>query len=479
MSVNARSFRDMSELVVDDLEAVRTMQPSFRPAVRLAGTVTPRVIRNEQTRRVLREVIKGSAWTCLDCRAKAQSRGFKKLSSDGDVARRSFSTTVRRRDETHNAGLKKPIDPRAAIASTANARSNDTEAATDSSTLPSYVEKQRWQFSKDTTQIIDRLLARASIAGQHINVYTGTDYSGIEALRNKITMQEETVRAVHRAVDNAKANHHKTIADQAGAQKEIVGLLERKSSWAPNDLETYMSLVRSEHLNDQSVQTAKDTLRIAERELEDARSLLERLERKQYHEEQIWSDTIRRNSTWLTFGLMGVNILLLLTQIAIFEPMRRRRIVRDVKSALDERTIHKHTDEVMAERRGGVVEQQVDEVVQPASTLIEDIEGAAQVADVSVASQAGIRPRSMEAGETALAAGEVLPEEAVEVVDSVIPSVDAPALTSWETYQTAFHELFSERLVQLKQVELTTIALQGAATGAAVISLLVLVLRPK
>ncbi|KAK4574695.1 sensitivity to high expression protein she9 [Recurvomyces mirabilis] len=452
MSVNARSSKDMSELVVNDLEAT-----SFRCAVRLAGTVTPRAIRNEQTRGVLGQVIKGSAWTCLDCKAKAQSRGFKKLMS---------------KNETHNAGSKRPIDPNEATTSTANARSTSTEPATDSSTLPSHVEKQRWQFSKDTTQLIDRLLARASIAGQHINVYTGTDYSGIEALRNKITTQEETVRAVHRAVDDAKSNHHKTISDQAGEQKEIVGLLERKSGWAPNDLERYMSLVRSEHLNDQSVQTARDTLRIAERELEDARSLLERLERKQYHEEQIWSDTIRRNSTWLTFGLMGVNILLLLTQIAIFEPMRRRRIVRDVKSALDERTIHKHPNEVGAAQGGAVAAKQVDEVVQPAGTLIEDIEGAAQVAEVSVGPQAGSEPSDPEAVE-------FLPVEPVEVVDSVIPPLGGPAMTSWETYQAAFHDLFSERSIQLKQVELTTIALQGAATGAAVIGLLVLVLRPK
>jgi sensitive to high expression protein 9, mitochondrial len=46
-----------------------------------------------------------------------------------------------------------------------------------------------------------------------------------------------------------------------------------------------------------------------------------------YHEEQIWSDKIRRASTWGTFLLMGVNLFLFgVVQIGL-EPWRRRRLV--------------------------------------------------------------------------------------------------------------------------------------------------------
>jgi sensitive to high expression protein 9 len=96
-----------------------------------------------------------------------------------------------------------------------------------------------------------------------------------------------------------------------------------------------MALIRSEHINDQAVREAKDAVANAENALEDARAQLEKRERAQYHEEQIWSDTIRRNSTWVTFGLMGVNIFLLLLSLAILEPWRRRRMVREIKNALD------------------------------------------------------------------------------------------------------------------------------------------------
>ena len=61
---------------------------------------------------------------------------------------------------------------------------------------------------------------------------------------------------------------------------EIVSLLERKSSWSPSDLERYMTLVRSEHLDEQAVQKAKEDLAEAERDLEDGRAMLEKLERK-------------------------------------------------------------------------------------------------------------------------------------------------------------------------------------------------------
>ena len=96
-----------------------------------------------------------------------------------------------------------------------------------------------------------------------------------------------------------------------------------------------MSLIRSEHINDKAVKEAKDAVEAAENALEEARSYLEKRERAQYHEEQIWSDTIRRNSTWVTFGLMGVNIFLLLLSLLILEPWRRRRMVREIKSSLE------------------------------------------------------------------------------------------------------------------------------------------------
>lgn len=323
--------------------------------------------------------------------------------------------------------------------------------------------------------LMDDLLARASVASQHINAYTGTDFSGIEALRKEIVDQEQKVRRYRKDVDESKASHHEAHANQTSAQREIVGLLERKSSWSPTDLERYMSLVRSEHLNERDVQIAKDNLATAERNLEDARSLMERLERKQYHEEQIWSDTIRRNSTWVTFGLMGVNILLLLTQITIFEPNRRKKIVRDVKAALDEKTL--------ALQPGVVVEKQMEAVapteeVVPGETQavpsqpLEDLLPAKEEVVPQTPSPAVVEMLSAEPGDVA----EVL--RVAKDLPAPAPPAEGIVRATLETYQETLRDLFSERIVQVKKVDVTNAALQGAASGVAVMGVLFLLFRP-
>jgi sensitive to high expression protein 9, mitochondrial len=391
---------------------------------------------------------------CIACRLKAQRWYAQNARALVPIARHrgSFATSRRYSDD-------RPRDQTA-----------------DAANLPSHVEGRRWQLSKDATKLLDNLLARASVAGQHINVYTGTDYSGIEALRSKIKEQEQKVKDLHSTVDYRKAAHHEAFNSQASAQREIVSLLERKSSWSPTDLERYMSLVRSEHINDQAVQAAKDNLAIAERELEDARSLLEKLERKQYHEEQIWSDTIRRNSTWVTFGLMGVNIVLLLAQLLIFEPYRRRRIVREVKSALDEKTVHTTPSSV---------ERQIDDVVRPTGVQVEGVEDTARTLPPAQQplDDLLVTDERSSPSQATLAAGKTLPAEAAEVVPAGTADGSSnqtfAASRTWQAYQAALRDLFSERLIEIKKVELTTAALQGAATGVAAMGLLLVLLRPR
>jgi len=316
---------------------------------------------------------------------------------------------------------------------------------------------------------------------------------------------EQLVKAAHADVNAAKVAYTTSYSQQAASQKEVVGLLERKHSWSAADLERYMSLIRSEHLNEQAVQAAKEHLANTERHLEDARGKLEKKERKQYHEEQIWSDTIRRNSTWVTFGLMGLNIFLLLANLVIFEPWRRRRIVREIKTALDEKT-------TQVPSLAPVAEAEIDEVVEPVQKPLEKIEE--HVVETIQAAAAEVMPETaievapdaqpeaaagseVTVGETPLAAGEVLPEEAVEVSDPaaainefVEKTVEEPIqraepenweerLALWKEvihakltlYKAKLQDLFSERQVTVKRIDVTTIALEGAAAGVALVGL--------
>ena len=334
---------------------------------------------------------------------------------------------------------------------------------------------------------MDNFLTKATLASQQINTYTGTDFSGIEALRNEIVAQEKQVKARHAAVTAQKDKHMEAHVKQASSQKEIVSLLERKSSWLPSDLERYMTLVRSEHLDEQAVQKAKEDLAEAERDLEDTRAMLEKLERKQYHEEQIWSDTIRRNSTWVTIGLMGVNIFLLLAQIIFFEPYRRRKIVREMKEALDERGMA--GPGVLQAASPSEVMKQVAEAEKPKEVPVEVVETEAKAEPVPVAVQPVETAAPVEAAPVAAVEPVSSIEESTLAADPS-PVEQAPVsiwkqlelATSWEQRleisKAAFFDLFSERVVQLKQVDVTTIALQGAASGIAAMGVLFLLLRP-
>lgn len=55
--------------------------------------------------------------------------------------------------------------------------------------LPSHQERQRSNFEKRLTALMDELLPKIAVVTQKVNTYTGTDYSGVEALRREIQEQ--------------------------------------------------------------------------------------------------------------------------------------------------------------------------------------------------------------------------------------------------------------------------------------------------
>ena len=55
--------------------------------------------------------------------------------------------------------------------------------------LPSHQERQGSNIEKRFTALMDELLPKIAVVTQKVNTYTGTDYSGIEALRREIKEQ--------------------------------------------------------------------------------------------------------------------------------------------------------------------------------------------------------------------------------------------------------------------------------------------------
>lgn len=60
--------------------------------------------------------------------------------------------------------------------------------------LPSHQERLRSNFEKRFTALMDELLPKIAVVTQKVNTYTGTDYSGVEALRREI--QEQGMHAL-------------------------------------------------------------------------------------------------------------------------------------------------------------------------------------------------------------------------------------------------------------------------------------------
>lgn len=68
-------------------------------------------------------------------------------------------------------------------------RPDSDEPSTSDATLPSHAANQRWQVSQRLQTTMDHVLSKAASASRRLNIYTGTDYTGIEALRRAIIDQ--------------------------------------------------------------------------------------------------------------------------------------------------------------------------------------------------------------------------------------------------------------------------------------------------
>ncbi|KAL9637174.1 MAG: hypothetical protein Q9164_002362 [Protoblastenia rupestris] len=300
---------------------------------------------------------------------------------------------------------------------------------------------------------MDHMQSNIFIAGQRLNDLTG--YSGIEALKKDIEQQELLVKSTRESLQEAREAYSKAISQRSSSQREVNDLLQRKQAWDPTDLERFTSLYRSDHANEQAEASAHERLTQMERRSEEAAAKLSASILARYHEEQIWSDKIRRMSTWGTWGLMGVNVLLFLVfQIGV-EPWRRKRLVKGFEQKVAE-----------ALGREGAVTQ----ATTAATVAVAPPDAGPAVVDEETA------PDSPLAEEVAIAPE--TPTIAVTEEPSTLPD-NSKAKSNIENMREALRDMFSEREMVLRRVDLTTATLEGAAAGVAFVGMLVLLLRPR
>ena len=191
--------------------------------------------------------------------------------------------------------------------------------------LPSQKETRRYQFAKKLEEYLDSLQDTIFTATRALNDVTG--YSSIEQLKKSINDLEVQLKSEKDNVKKCKDLYSQAILRRSLLQREINELLTRKHNWSPDDLERFTTLYRNDHVNEQEEQNTHNALNDAELKVDAIQLKLTQLILTRYHEEQIWSDKIRRASTWGTWILMGINLFLFILATFLVEPWKRKRLV--------------------------------------------------------------------------------------------------------------------------------------------------------
>lgn len=219
---------------------------------------------------------------------------------------------------------------------------------------------------------------------------------------------------------------------------------------------------------------AKEQLELIERKAEEAASRLSASILARYHEEQIWSDKIRRMSTWGTWGLMGVNVLLFLVFQVLVEPWRRKRLVTGFEDKVTE---------ALAEREAGfpvygkMTKMETD--LSPSSshsspplevfTSTEEKLGNDESAPERVNAE---EVEEEEEEEANLVASPIIiaGEELTTLTTDVSKSKSKSAV---EYAKGALRDQFSNRQITMRRLDITILALESAAIGMATVGLAV------
>ncbi|KAL4807852.1 Mdm33 family-domain-containing protein [Aspergillus unguis] len=377
------------------------------------------------------------------------------------------------RDIETNAGDKPTPQPDTVHTQSKEPEHNATSDKTESGGLPSYIDERRSQFSKQFATLMDNLQSNVFVAGQRLNDLTG--YSSIEALKRAIHEQEERLRAARLQVRTAKEAYAAAINRRSTSQREVNELLQRKHAWSPADLERFTHLYRNDHTNEVAENETQEALSAAERESEEAAAHLTKNILSRYHEEQVWSDKIRRMSTWGTWGLMGVNVLLfLIFQIAV-EPWRRQRLVKGfeekVMEAIEKEKVLAQTVPSTGTAASSHAPASTPVPRSSTNTMISEDEAAAAEAATNTFTDNDYS--HLESTPTA-----PLVTHKTSPLETYKPSLQLPSSpTSVESWRQYVEELSSESPVVITRRDLSILAATSAAAGAAMTGLILTLTR--
>ncbi|ORZ15135.1 Mdm33 family-domain-containing protein [Absidia repens] len=213
------------------------------------------------------------------------------------------------------------------------------------------------RLGNDVTDSKDAL-RRASMA---LNELTG--YNQIELVKKKVTDQATTFELTRDQVQIAKKRYELAIATRSNTQRGINELLQRKHLWTGEDVTQFTELYRLEHEHAKEEDMAKEHYQQKEKQMDREYMALARSIMERYHDEQLWSDKIRSVSTYGTWALMVLNLMLFVAVQTVFEPRKRKRLTDRFEELLVDKVAEQeekfndvadtmaHTDQVLMEQQ--------------------------------------------------------------------------------------------------------------------------------
>ncbi|KAJ1821962.1 sensitivity to high expression protein she9 [Coemansia sp. RSA 2675] len=207
---------------------------------------------------------------------------------------------------------------------------------------------EKWQYALDSARLkVDALRQLpkdddwTTWLGKVLNQLTG--YDRIAEHKQRVQDTGSAFQEARLHLDNIKIRHAQVIQTRMSSQREINSLLQRKHLWNDDDVARFTGLYRDEHqaetIEVAAGQELKDTEALVDKKYDELVAAI----RERYHEEQIWSDKIRRASTYGTWAVLFMNIIALFLAQAIFEPRKRRKIVAGVDERLAAAMNEQHT----------------------------------------------------------------------------------------------------------------------------------------
>ncbi|KAG2179195.1 hypothetical protein INT43_002045 [Umbelopsis isabellina] len=307
----------------------------------------------------------------------------------------------------------------------------------------------RLQFAttrlKSLTENINSPQEALQKASTMLNELTG--YTHIEQVKSKVLLQAEKFENCRTDLRSSKTAYEEAVEARSGTQREINELLQRKHSWTGEDVTRFTELYRLEHLHSQQEVTAKESYRQSEKQMDRQYMELTRSIMERYHEEQLWSDKIRSVSTYGTWALMVVNLILFVAVQTVFEPYKRKRLTDRFEDLL----VQKVTEE----------EAKYQEAFQHMDARNRDM---LEKQDILIAALSSSMPSQNPASEAFV-------NEDARIITPDVENLNAAYVPSSSSSSDIYHASYNDTIAITKK-DLLLYTVEGAIVGSAITALL-------